>query len=178
MDIKSIQMFATADGTLLTVAVKERPQDIADTVMKANLGGYELKIQEKWKKRSLDANSYYHSLKDKLARALRTSEDELHEELIKRYGPLREREDGSIVTFIHPSDRDPREIQKYSRPIRYGEVEGKAYTAYAALKGSSEMSSAEFSALLDGLISECKEQGIETLTPAELQQLKGYGYGV
>ena len=178
MDIKSIQMFATTGGSLLTVVVNQRPEDISELVMNANEGGYELDLRKKSKKRSLDANSYYHLLKDKLAKVLRTSEDELHAELISRYGTLKEREDGSIVTFIQPSDRDPREVHKYSKPIRYGEIEGKAYTAYAVLKGSSEMNSAEFSALLDGLISECKEQGIETMTPAELEKLKGYGYGI
>jgi hypothetical protein len=36
------------------------------------------------------------------------------------------------------------------------------------------MDSKEFSMLLDGLIYECKEQGINTMTPAELLKLKGY----
>jgi len=36
------------------------------------------------------------------------------------------------------------------------------------------MDSKEMSNLIDGLVSECKEVGIETMTPQELKGLKGY----
>lgn len=180
MKIKHIGMTSHPGGlTKLTIVVDGDRQVIGQKVMEANedpdTKPHELKILRVYTKRSLDANAYYHLLKGKLATALRTSPDEIHTELISRYGVLKEREDGSIITFIHPSDKDPREIRPYSRPIRYGEIDGKAYTAYAVLKGSSEMNSSEFAALLDGLISECKEQGIETMTPTELARLEGYG---
>ena len=40
------------------------------------------------------------------------------------------------------------------------------------LKGSSRYDSAEMAHLLDGLISECKQLGIETATPEELERMK------
>jgi len=172
--IKSISLFATTGGSLLTVSVDARPNEMSETVQKAALGGYELEISKHRDKRSLDANAYYWVLLGKLAGVLGTSNGELHREMLGRYGVLAEREDGSIITFIHPSERDPAEIQPYSRAIRYGEIDGKAYTAYAVLKGSSKMDSGEFSRLLDGLISECKDQNIETLTPEEMERLRGY----
>ena len=38
--------------------------------------------------------------------------------------------------------------------------------------GSSEYDTANMSRLIDGIISECREQGIETMTPSELERLK------
>lgn len=182
MKIKHIGMSAHPGGLTKIIAIVDGDRTaIGELVMSANAdideSPYELKIEKFRVKRSLDANAYYHVLLTKLAKALRTSTDELHSEMLKRYGVLAEREDGSIITFIHPSDKDPKEIHPYSKPIRYGEIDGKPYTAYAALKGSSQMNTSEFSALLDGLISECKDQGIETMTPLELEQLKGYANG-
>ena len=45
---------------------------------------------------------------------------------------------------------------------------------YQMYKGSSHMDSAEFSRLVDGLVSECKQVGIETLSPEEIERLQGY----
>lgn len=39
------------------------------------------------------------------------------------------------------------------------------------LRGSSTYDTAEMSALIDGLVSECKEQGIETIPPQELERM-------
>ena len=39
------------------------------------------------------------------------------------------------------------------------------------LKGSSDYDTREMSELIDGLVSECKECGIETATPEELQRM-------
>lgn len=47
----------------------------------------------------------------------------------------------------------------------------KKFTHYKVYKGSSEMNSKEFSILLDGLVSECNEQSIATLTKSEREQL-------
>ena len=53
------------------------------------------------------------------------------------------------------------------------DVLGEHYRVYMQLKGSSEMNSKEFSDLINALVSECKEQGIETLTPDEISHLEG-----
>ena len=38
-------------------------------------------------------------------------------------------------------------------------------------KGSSGYNTSEMSALIDGVVSECKEMGIETLPPEELERM-------
>ena len=64
---------------------------------------------------------------------------------------------------------------KYFEEIGQGTVQGKAFTHYKIYKGSSEMDSKEFAVLLDGVISECEQVGIPTLTPGEIAKLKFIG---
>lgn len=127
---------------------------------------YELK--EWHEKRSLTANSYYWSLCSQLANALRTTREELHAELIGRYSVPFLASNGNVIAIVSraPINSLPGYWQlREQRDDRSG---------YIRLKGSSEMDSKEFSRLLDGLIDECKECGVETMTPREVEQLRGY----
>ena len=45
---------------------------------------------------------------------------------------------------------------------------------YVMLRGSSELNTAEFGHLLDCLIQDAQSVGIDTLTPAELAQMRAY----
>lgn len=127
-------------------------------------GMYEVKPYHE--KRSLNANSYFYVLQNKLAQVLKTSNDELHEQLIKRYS------DVTIVTL--PVNMKIKGFIKYFDIYNEGEIKGNPVIQYKVYKPSHEMNIKEFSRLLDGLISECKEVGIETKTPNELLQLEGY----
>ena len=49
--------------------------------------------------------------------------------------------------------------------------DGKAYRTYTVLAGSSTYDTKEMSELINGLVAECKEQGIETLPPEELARM-------
>ena len=51
-------------------------------------------------------------------------------------------------------------------------TQGDSYTGYAMIKGSSEYDTGEMSRFIDGVISECKELGIQTMTPDEIEELK------
>ena len=177
MKIRHVGMSAHPGGlTKLNVVVDGDRSEIADLVMKANEDPDDkpwiLKIEKLKKKRSLDANAYYWVLIGKLAQQLHASNEEIHAIMLDRYGNLRERDDGSLVTFTIRSDIDPKEVTPYSRAMRTGERDGKSFTVYAVLKGSSEMDTSEFSALLEGVIGECREQNIETLPPEEVERLK------
>ena len=177
MKIRHIGMTSHPGGlTKLNVVVDGDRFQIADMVMKANEDPdekpWELKLLKIKTKRSLDANAYYWVLIGKLAQRLHISTDELHGIMIERYSHVVERPDGTIVTFTIRSDIDPREVTPYSKPLKHGEKDGKPFTVYGVLKRSSEMDKEEFSALLDGMVYECKEQGIETLPPEELARMK------
>ena len=121
-------------------------------------------IKEKKSKRSLTANAYYWSLLNQLASVMRASSEEVHFMMLKRYGVC------EVVSVR--SDINIKGYFKYFDIIGQSELHGKEFTHYKIYKGSSQMDSKEFSVLLDGLISECEEVGIPTLTSDEVAKLK------
>lgn len=125
---------------------------------------YDVKISEYSDKRTKTMNSYYWVLVTQLANALRTSKDELHAELIKRYS---QRDYISLLANIKPSDYFP--YFEYQSTFKHN---NNTFKSYLVFKRSSDMNKHEFSILLDGLISECKEVGINTMTPEEIAQLR------
>ena len=127
-------------------------------------GLYEVKPHHE--KRSLNANSYFYVLQNKLAQVLKTSNDELHEALIKRYS------DATLITV--PETYEIKGFIKYYDIYNKGTIKDNPVIIYKVYKPSHEMNTTEFSRLLDGIISECKEIGIETLTPDDLRRLDGY----
>ena len=123
-------------------------------------------IKEHREKRSLNANSYFYVLQNKLADVLKVSNDELHFELIKRYS------DVTLITL--PKEESIEGLIKYYEIYKEGTIKEKPVVIYKAYRPSHEMNTKQFSRLLDGIISECKEVGIETLTPNQLLELEGY----
>ena len=121
-------------------------------------------IKEKKQKRSLTANAYYWVLLHQLASVMRLDNDSCHFLMLQRYGVY---EVVSIQSGINLSG-----YFKYYEEIGKGTVNGKEFTHYKIYKRSSQMDSKEFSDLLNGLVDECEEQGIVTLTPSEIANLK------
>ena len=126
-------------------------------------------------KRSLTANAYFHVLCDKLAARLRISNDACKRMMVRAYGSPAE-VNGSPVTITLPKGSKPEDFYPYCEWV-YGDEDGDTYQL---LKQTHTLNSSEFARLIDGLVDECKEQGIETLPPAELARLyaqadKGHG---
>lgn len=121
-------------------------------------------VREYREKRSLTQNAYYWVLNDKLANRLRMPRDELHELLLKRYAPC------EVVTVLKTVPI--QDYFKYAEVFAEGTMNGKEYNHVRIYKGSSQMNSAEFARLLDGIIDECQGVDIETMTPMELARLE------
>lgn len=138
-----------------------------------------VKVSKYNEKRSLDANAYYWQLLTKLAGAMKISNSYCHNVMLRRYG-VPEEIDGSLVYWVIPdtdeAERKADESETYhikpTSNVREGN-DGKMYRTYMLLKGSHEYSTAEFSRLISGLVDECRQCGIETLTPAELASMMG-----
>lgn len=126
-----------------------------------------LEIKKYRAKRSLDANAYAWVLMSKLADVLHTSKEEVYEEMLRRYGTLYEDDEG-YITITVKSSVPVDKIQGHWFRIR----SNGDYTGYAMIKGSSEYDIAEMSRFIDGIISECKEQEIQTMTPNEIEEMK------
>lgn len=121
-------------------------------------------IKEKKRRRSLNANAYAWLLIGKLADVLRISKDECYILMLKRYGQ------SEMVSVV--SEIDVRGYFKYYEEVGKTFLQGKNFTHYKVIKGSSEYNTKEMSIFVDGIVSEAKEVGIETLTPTELEKLK------
>lgn len=130
------------------------------------------------KKRSLDANGMYWKLLGDLAEATHVSKPAMHNMLLRRYGQL-EMIDGQCVPLRIPdtdeAERKALEAAEYHiRPTSQTiEIEwnGKRDRVYFLLRGSHDYDTKEFSELLNGLIDECKQCGIPTMSPREFNRL-------
>lgn len=120
-------------------------------------------VKEYSEKRGLKANAYYWELVNQLANVLRISKEELHFLLLQRYGQ------SEIVSVV--SNIDVKPYLKYYTEAGESTLNGKIFKHYKVYKGSSEMNRKEMSILIDGLVSECKEVGIETKPKAEIDSL-------
>lgn len=154
--------------TLVTLEIDSDPaavEEIRNLDLDINLEQHREK-----RKRSLDANGYLWVLTYELARVLNTSADELHARQIEEYSEPYTDEHGHHVVVLLRDDVPVTALPGYWRRIK-----GSGSSSFwMRLYGSSEMDTRQFSHLLDMVIEECKEQGIETLTPAEMERLKGY----
>ena len=132
---------------------------------KSNQGEEPLFHIKLWKEpRSLDQNAYYWALLNRLARMLGYPADELHEWMLRNYGV----HDVVLVEVNVPLG----EYFDHYDVLMAGWINGRLYNHVRVFKGSSKMDTTEFSHLLNGLIQECKQQGIETRTPAEIARME------
>lgn len=131
-----------------------------------------LKVTRLTKKRSLNANAYFHVLVGKIADKLAISKAEAKNKLLGDYGQREIDENGPVVlTALSRIKLDKRD-DIHCVPIGYAKLQGKEFTHYALVRGSHTYDTAEMSHLIDGTVQEAKELGIETLAPAELERMK------
>lgn len=136
-----------------------------------NIHEYDLTILKRRKKRSLDANAYCWSLIGKLAQKLKMKNIDVYRQYI--------RETGSFTIVPVKEDK----IDKWEQ-IWEGNGIGwlcedlgscrniKGYRNIKCYYGSSAYDSREMAHLIDMIVADCKDQGIETLPPDEIERLK------
>lgn len=112
-------------------------------------------------KRSLDSNAYLWVLCTKIADVVRSSKDEIYEEMLQKYGYV------SDITITVKSEVDMTKIDGHWKFLKSN---GK-FSAYLMIRGSSEYNGLEMQKFLDMVVLEAKELGIETATPKELEQM-------
>jgi len=129
---------------------------------------YRIKLTKWTEKRSLSANAYAFVLCTKLAQAIGSSKDEVYEQMLQAYGTVDE--DFPPITVIAGADMTI--TKEHWLRIDTRKVGGKDFDCYLRIKGSSEMDKKEMAHFIDGIVFECKQLGIETLPPDELERLK------
>lgn len=133
-----------------------------------------IKATQYREKRSLNANSYFHVLVAKLADATRISKPRCKNKMLYRYGQPYLLDDGSeaVIKSNVPESEMLEQEMIHCWPCSVKGENGIEVTFYKVRRGSHTYDTREMSILIDGIVSECKEQGIETLTPAELARIK------
>lgn len=133
-------------------------------------------IKKRATPRSLNANNYAWSLIEQLAVAMKTDKDAVYEEMLRRYGTgesyVDEAGNECKVLFSLQEGVPPALVARHYAETGVGYVNGKKFIHYRAIKGTSEYSTKEMSVFLDGIISECREVGIETDTPEQIARYK------
>lgn len=129
-------------------------------------------------KRSLDANAYYWKLLSKVAEAMHVSMSFAHNFFLRRYGQIELFDNQAVYVVIPDTDEAEKRVWeaetyhlKPTSQVKPGK-DGRMYRTYMMLRGSSSYDTKEMSKLIDGLVSEAKEMGIETLPPDELERIK------
>ena len=130
---------------------------------------YVVEIKRHRKRRSLDQNAMYWSILGQLAKALRISDSRAHNLMLRRYGAV-ETIDGKTVKLVLPDTEEAAqradEAESYhikpTSQVKVG-MDGINYRTYLLLKGSHDMDTAEMKRLIDGVMDEAKQMGLELL---------------
>lgn len=118
-------------------------------------------IKEYKKKRNNNQNSKYWKLLCELSLKTRIAIEDLHFDMLKHYSPRYE--------ILVPADRETRGIEYCERKSKIIK-DGKEFYVYHVYTPSHELKTDEFAILLDGLIQECQQQGIDTRSPDEIRR--------
>lgn len=147
------------------VPLDERPE--VEALMKDNR--YALYLKRVEKKRSLNANAYMWKLCDGIAKAVRSTKEDVYKRAIRDVGVF-------DTVCIHALGYDRFKNLWESRGIGWfvdvvTRVDNSVYvhTYY----GSSTYTSKEMARLIDWLVDEAQELGIDTMTPRERSLLIG-----
>lgn len=120
-------------------------------------------IKEKRKKRTLSQNSYAWELITQIGNVIGKSKEEVYFEMLKAYGQVSE------ISML--SSIDPRGYFKYYELVSKRLFNNKEFSIYRIYKGSSEFDTKEMTMFIDGIVQECNQLEIETMTPDEIARL-------
>jgi len=165
-----------SNGIWLTL---QAPESLKEQVQEFILGiknateekVYTAEIKPYRKKRSLDANGYYWKLCGELSAKLNIPPVEIYRQHIQNIGnnyeilPLK---DEAVEKFCEAWQRNG--MGWLTNTLGPSKLEG--YTNIMAYYGSSTYDSKQMSQLIDLLVTDCREQGIDTATPEEIERMK------
>lgn len=157
--------------------IKQFGRDIIVTITASSCefqGNEIVDVKKQSRKRSLSANAYFHVLSDKIADAIGVSKAYAKNFLLARYGQRELDENGNRITLAVNEGIDLMEREDIHTALVGTEwINEEPFDIYEVIRGSHTYSSEEFNSLLIGTVSECKDLGIETMTPQEIRRLEG-----
>lgn len=121
-------------------------------------------VKELTRHRTLSQNAYIWKLINEMANKLGKTKDEIYLQMLKDYGQ------SEIVSM--KSNINPEGYFKYYEEIGTGKVNGVEFKHFRIYKGSSEFDTLEMKYLIDGVIQECENIGIPTLTYDQISEMR------
>ena len=162
---KKAKWIMDSEGAWLMLLAPDR-KSVQDFVTSLEDKIYNCTIKLFKEKRSLNANNYSWALSDQLADALKISKEECHFLMLKHYGQK------TVISVIEEGREILEKAADYLEQYAESEMNGKTFYHYKIWKGSHNFDSREMAIFIDGIVSECQEQGISTETPEEIERLK------
>lgn len=159
------------DGEGFWIAFRTRDRASAASVTAQVTGEWEVALGRQKKRRSLDANAYCWVLLDKLASVLNRPKTEIYRQYIREIGGNSETVcvvNAAVEKLCSGWEHNGLGWQTETTPSR---LEG--CTNVILYYGSSTYDMAQMSRLINLIVEDCKAQGIETMTPYELDALIG-----
>lgn len=152
---------------ILSFEINEEPTEAINCASQCEM--LSITAKKYRKKRSLDANAYCWVLITKIANHpdVRSSKEEVYEEMLQKYGYLYQDENGYVPITVKAGV----DMSKIVGHWKFYKSNGK-FDSYLMIKGSSEYNTQEMAHFIDMVVQEAKELGIETLTPDELERMK------
>lgn len=152
------------DKLNITFSLNERVEGEIDKIKDCDK--LSIKAVKFRKKRSLDANAYMWLLLTKIAEEIHSDKDEVYLEMLSRYGVFTHIiVKPSVVDKVKAEWRTVRELGEIN-------VNGTSGIQLQCYFGSSTYDTKEMAVLIDGVVREAQELGIETTTPEELERMK------
>lgn len=160
------------DGTYLCIPVSSRAAayQVLDKLTPGKT--YTVEIKEQRKKRSLTANAYYHVLIYQIAQHLGVSTTRVHNMMLRRYAPPM-LIDGKLLYAMVPDTEESEEtaLEMETLHIKPTSQTRGGYRGYIVLKGSHLFDTKEMAGLINGIVDECHQMGIETRPQEEVDAL-------
>ena len=158
----------------LVVSSMQEGLKLADSLNRLIGEEVDIDIKKHREKRSLNANSYLRVLEAKIADTIGATKDEVHNDMLSRYGQYQLDENGNVVYCLYREDIDFRNLDSiHLKPTGHSEIKGNVkYQWFAVMKPSREYNTQEMAILIDGVVSECKDLDIETLSPDEIKRIE------
>jgi len=152
------------------IAFRVEDGNIED-IQKYQNGTLSIRIEDDSKPKTVKANAYFWQLVTKLAQSVGTDKESMYTEILARYTApvdhieIKRCEAKQILKMLSLHYAVVKQVGEYKRGHFY-------YCEYEVYRGVSTFNRKEFAKLIDSVIQECNEAGIETLPSSEIERLK------
>lgn len=131
----------------------------------------DVQAKEYKEQRSKDANAYFHVLINKLARYFNLKDSEMKIKMNLQYGTIAKDSNGNSIGVKIPKGTDITQFYEYAKWFGECEENGIKFDKYLFYKQTHTLDTKEMSQLINGVVQECQDVGIETKSKAEIDSL-------